>query len=228
MIEARRDDQTVTPAGERLRVAIDGVVLRVAVTHVDDRGSLVEIFNPDWGLDDEALRYVYQSTIRPGKIKGWIVHHIQTDRLLVTFGTCRIVLFDGRDGSPTRHRLEELFVGEQNRTLVTIPPGVWHAVQNVSDREAVFINSPSRAYDHEQPDKYPCAQARTVFGEELYPDVVDGLENEDGVPPPGSSGHRRRSRTSRRPPGWLPSARVRWRRCAARPWCGLGCSTGTG
>ena len=91
----------MTPGGERLRDAIDGVVLRSAVTHPDARGTLVEIFNPDWNLDAEPLRYVYQATIRPGQTKGWVQHRIQTDRLFVSFGTCRIVLFDGREDSPT-------------------------------------------------------------------------------------------------------------------------------
>lgn len=154
MLGSKQDEPTVTPEGERLREGIDGVVLRRAITHVDGRGTLVEVFNPEWSLDAEPLRYVYQASIRPGQVKGWVLHRLQTDRLFFSFGTCRIVLFDGRDHSPTHDRLEELFAGEDNRTLVTIPPGVWHAVQNVGNRDAVFINSPSRAYDHEGPDKY--------------------------------------------------------------------------
>ena len=29
-----------------------------------------------------------------------------------------------------------------------------HAVQNIGHEEAIFINMPSRAYDHADPDKY--------------------------------------------------------------------------
>ena len=35
-----------------------------------------------------------------------------------------------------------------------IPKGVFHAVQNLGQTEAVFINLPTRAYNHEDPDKY--------------------------------------------------------------------------
>ena len=73
-------------------------------------------------------------------------------------------------------RLEELYLGEHNRSLVTIPPGVWHAVQNVSDREAVFINSPSHAYNHEAPDKYRLPLRNDVIPFSLsLPQVADSL-----------------------------------------------------
>jgi dTDP-4-dehydrorhamnose 3,5-epimerase len=37
---------------------------------------------------------------------------------------------------------------------VSIPAGVWHAVQNVGHDEAAFINMPSQPYRHDDPDKY--------------------------------------------------------------------------
>jgi dTDP-4-dehydrorhamnose 3,5-epimerase len=37
---------------------------------------------------------------------------------------------------------------------LSIPAGVYHAVQNVGDREAAFVNLPSQPYQHDDPDKY--------------------------------------------------------------------------
>src|SRR5262245_240162 len=71
MLDARKDPQTVTADGQRVERLIEGVVVRNAVTHEDDRGELSEIFNPAWGVTSEPLVYVYQSMIRPGKLKGW-------------------------------------------------------------------------------------------------------------------------------------------------------------
>jgi dTDP-4-dehydrorhamnose 3,5-epimerase len=31
---------------------------------------------------------------------------------------------------------------------------VWHADQNTGDRDAVLMNFPTRAYHHDNPDKY--------------------------------------------------------------------------
>lgn len=149
-----QDRQTVTPKGERIEPRIAGVVIRPAVTHVDDRGELCEIYNPAWEIHPEPMVYAYQSMVRPGKVKGWIVHHLQDDRLFVSLGTLRIVLYDARDGSPTQGKINEIFLGERNRAMIIIPRGVYHAVQNVSSADAWFINLPTRAYDHANPDKY--------------------------------------------------------------------------
>lgn len=149
-----QDRQTVTPEGLRTDPRIAGVIVRPAVTHVDDRGELCEVFNPAWGLHDAPLVYAYQSMVRPHKVKGWIVHHLQDDRLFVSLGTFRIVLYDAREGSPTQGSINEIFLSERNRAMVIIPRGVYHAVQNVGDTDAYFINLPTRAYDHANPDKY--------------------------------------------------------------------------
>jgi dTDP-4-dehydrorhamnose 3,5-epimerase len=35
-----------------------------------------------------------------------------------------------------------------------IPRGIYHAVQNVGEHDALFINLPTAAYNHSDPDKY--------------------------------------------------------------------------
>src|SRR3954469_6815060 len=123
--------QTVTPEGERVMELIDGVVTRQAITHPDERGTLCEVYNPAWGLSDEPLVYVYQVTIRPGQVKGFVLHRTYSDRLFFSFGPAKVVLYDDRESSPTRGMLNELHFGEHNRAHLVIPPGVWHAVKNV-------------------------------------------------------------------------------------------------
>ena len=147
------DIQTVTSEGTRTAPRIAGVVVRPAVTHVDDRGELCEIYNPAWGIHSEPMVYAYQSMVRPHKVKGWIVHHLQDDRLFVSLGTLRIVLYDARDDSPTKNMINEIFLSERNRAMIIIPKGVYHAVQNVGDCNAYFVNLPTRPYDHAHPDK---------------------------------------------------------------------------
>ena len=88
VLHGAKDQQTVTPEGIRVGPSIDGVRLRPAVTHVDDRGEVCEIFDPRWGIDPSAMVYAYQATIRPGKIKGWIVHRLQEDRIFAAGDTC--------------------------------------------------------------------------------------------------------------------------------------------
>jgi dTDP-4-dehydrorhamnose 3,5-epimerase len=153
-LSGKRDPQTVTPEGKSLKRLIDGVKLRPAITHPDDRGSLCEIFSSQWAIDDGPVCYVYMAMLRPHKIKGWVVHREQDDRLFVTHGTVRFVLYDDRPESPTHKMISELFIGEQNRTLVCVPKGVYHALQNVGDTDATFINVPTKPYNHANPDKF--------------------------------------------------------------------------
>src|ERR671933_41728 len=90
------EPQTVTPAGERLDRFIDGVRLRQAITHSDERGSVTEIYDPAWGFSEEPVVYVYEARIHPGQKKGWVVHFEQDDRLFFSSGSAKIVLYDAR------------------------------------------------------------------------------------------------------------------------------------
>jgi len=154
MLEGRKDGATVTPSGERLEKLIDGVKLRYATTHFDERGELCEIYDPAWGITTEPLVYVYTAIVRPGRVKGWVYHKEQRDRMFILSGFLKIVLYDFREGSLTRGMVNEIHLSERNRGLVVIPPNVAHAVQNTGTIDGVFINMPDRPYNHANPDKY--------------------------------------------------------------------------
>jgi dTDP-4-dehydrorhamnose 3,5-epimerase len=128
--------------------------MRQAITHPDERGTLCEVYDPAWGLNDQPLVYVYQVTIRPGQVKGFVLHKTYSDRLFFSFGTVKVVLYDDREGSPTRGMLNELHFSEHNRGVLVIPPGVWHAVKNVGTSDSMMVNCPTSPYKHEDPDKW--------------------------------------------------------------------------
>ena len=144
----------MTPGGERIGQRIHGVVVRRAVTQTDERGTLCEIFNPAWAVHPAPLVYVYQFTVRPGKIKGWHSHRWHDDRIFISRGEVRVVLYDSRDDSPTHGLINEIFRSGLDRDLMVIPAGVYHAHQNGGSEDALFISMPSRAYDHGDPDVY--------------------------------------------------------------------------
>jgi dTDP-4-dehydrorhamnose 3,5-epimerase len=154
MLDARKDPQTVTADGQRVERLIEGVVVRNAVTHEDDRGELSEIFNPAWGVTSDPLVYVYQAMIRPGKLKGWVYHEHQEDRIFLSCGFLKWVLCDLREDSPTYKMINEITMSERNRKLLVIPRRVAHAAQNIGLNDAMFVNMPTRAYNHGDPDKF--------------------------------------------------------------------------
>src|SRR5262245_43037008 len=152
--ETLRDVPTVTSDGVAIREVIDGVSVRRPPTHVDERGTICEVYDVRWEFTDDDLVYVYHVTVTPGQIKGWVVHLEQNDRMFVYAGVLRVVLYDGRLESPTYDRLNVFHFGTHDRALVSIPAGVYHAVKNVGHSEAAFINLPSQPYRHDDPDKH--------------------------------------------------------------------------
>jgi dTDP-4-dehydrorhamnose 3,5-epimerase len=154
MTQPRKDRQTVTAEGSRLDPVIDGVKIRYTVTQVDERGSLAEIFDPSWKVREEPLAYIYTFTIRPGKTKGWIKHEMQADCIFLVSGTVKFVLFDDRRDSPTYRMINEHYLSDSNRGLITYPAGIYHALQNIGESTATMVNMPTRAYNHNDPDKY--------------------------------------------------------------------------
>jgi dTDP-4-dehydrorhamnose 3,5-epimerase len=151
---APKDAQTADAEGSPVGAGIEGVVTAQRRWHADHRGRLAEVVDFDDSFWDDPVVYGYCFTIRPGRIKGWGMHRKQDDRYFVASGLVRVVLHDGRKGSPTFGQFQEVHFTDHTPGLVRIPAGVWHADQNYGDREAIVMNFPTRPFDREDPDKY--------------------------------------------------------------------------
>lgn len=149
----RAAQQTVDETGALITTRLDGVLEHFPPTHEDERGSLCEIYNLRWDFDDLALVHAYLVTARPGKVKGWACHLNQVDRYFFATGTAKLVLFDARADSPTSGMISESVYSPLRRALVSVPPGVFHAVANIGLDEVMLFNIPSEPYNYESPDK---------------------------------------------------------------------------
>ncbi len=149
-----RNPQTVDSAGERVAPLPEGVVVKPVRTHVDARGSVMEIYDPRWGVHPAEMVYAYAFTVLPGMAKGWGLHREHDDRYVLLRGRLEIVFYDAREDSPTNGLEARFTMSEFERCLITIPSGVWHANRNIGDTECVVINFPTTAYAHDNPDKY--------------------------------------------------------------------------
>src|SRR5438270_66589 len=74
----------------------------------------------------ERFGEIYFSVVYPGAIKAWHLHKRMTLNYAVVSGAIKLVLYDDRDGGPTHGELMELFIGDGNYCLVTVPAGVWN------------------------------------------------------------------------------------------------------
>ncbi|MFQ5809660.1 MAG: dTDP-4-dehydrorhamnose 3,5-epimerase family protein [Armatimonadota bacterium] len=131
---------------------IDGVKMKSLTRHVDDRGYVMEILRRD---DPEFVQFgqAYISTCRPGIVKAWHAHRLQTDNFCVVKGDARIGLYDDREGSPTRGETMDVVIGEGNPMLISIPPLVWHGQACVGAEPSILLNIPTEPYNHDDPDE---------------------------------------------------------------------------
>lgn len=132
---------------------INGVSTQKLRLIPDERGRLMEILRSDWPVF-KKFGQVYMTTNYPGVVKAWHYHTKQTDMVACVKGMVKLVLFDGREGSPTHREVNEFFIGEHNPTLVVIPPGVYHGWKCISESESVVVNCPDELFDYEHPDEH--------------------------------------------------------------------------
>jgi len=152
---AKKDKQSITKDWQFLGAKIiDGVWLQEVKNVPKDNGLLVEIVRSEWLGEHKVIDQVFQVTLIPNGITAWHAHEVTTDRLFVTDGLLKIVLYDSREGSPTYGVINEFRLGSIRPGLLIIPPKVWHGVQNCSSHDAKFLNLVDRAYSYEDPDHW--------------------------------------------------------------------------
>jgi dTDP-4-dehydrorhamnose 3,5-epimerase len=66
----------------------------------------------------------------------------------------KVVLYDARDGSPTKGEVNEFFMGEHRPIVLRIPPLVYHGFKTVSQEEALLVNVSTQVYRHDAPDEF--------------------------------------------------------------------------
>lgn len=131
---------------------IDGVHVMPLRRIPDERGTILHMLRND---DPHFLQFgeIYFTTIYRGVVKGWHRHRDMTLNYACPFGRVKLVLFDDRDGSPTRGTLQEVFLGPDDYALVVIPPGVWNGMKGMSDPFALVANCATHTHDPERTER---------------------------------------------------------------------------
>ena len=131
---------------------IDGVIVKTCIVHADDRGTLVEVVRDD----EPVFRDVRQTTFTiayPGVIKAFHWHKRQWDVWFFASGMAQVVLYDLREGSPTRAETQVLYMGACKPLVVAIPPGVAHGYRVLGTEPAALFYHTTEHYDPADPDE---------------------------------------------------------------------------
>lgn len=132
---------------------IEGVKAQALRSIPDERGWLMEIFRSD-NPDFQKFGQVYVTVAYPRVVKAWHYHRLQTDHFAVVAGMAKVALYDGRNDSPTKGAVMEIFMGERNPLLLIIPPGVMHGFKAIGDERAYLVNCPTELYNYGEPDEF--------------------------------------------------------------------------
>jgi dTDP-4-dehydrorhamnose 3,5-epimerase len=145
---------------------IKGVAVHALRRIPDERGMVMHMLRAD-APHFEGFGEIYFSTIYPGVVKGWHLHRRMTLNYAVVSGMIKLVLYDERDDSPTRSEVMELFVGDQNYVLVTVPPRVWNGFKGVGTAPAIVANCATVPHDPTEIERLEPASPRIPYSWDL-------------------------------------------------------------
>lgn len=125
---------------------IDGVTIIPLRTILDERG-LVRHMMKRTDPHFKEFGEIYFSQIFPNAIKAWHVHRKMELNYAVVSGNIKLVLYDARPESPTYKELQEIFMGEDNYVLVTVPPHVVNGFKAIGNGKAIVANCATIPHD---------------------------------------------------------------------------------
>jgi dTDP-4-dehydrorhamnose 3,5-epimerase len=129
-----------------MRQPIKGVRVIPLRQIVDERGKVMHMLK---ATDPHFLQFgeIYFTCAWPGVVKAWHIHQTMTVNNAVLVGHAKLVMYDLREGSPTKGALQEVFLGEDNYCLVQIPPGIANGYKAYGDRMVVMANCATEPHD---------------------------------------------------------------------------------
>jgi len=163
-----RDVKTVGPGGNRAQpLQIAGVQVFELGNILTRSGWMVEVFRTDWPVVVVSPRQVNYVELNPDSVTDWHCHERQIDHLVGVGGTIKLALWDMREDSPSKGKVEVVRFGALRPVMVVIPPGVWHALRNECGEPAAYLTVTDQVFCYENPDN-----RRLTPGAVEVPDVL--------------------------------------------------------
>jgi len=138
------------PRPSDCRVA--GVEIRPLAVIADERGAVLHMLRAD-APHFQQFGEIYFSLVNPGCVKAWHRHRDMVVNYAVPQGRIRLVVYDDRDGSPTRGAVVDIETGQGSYSLITIPPGTWSGFAAMGAGSALVANCATLPYDANEIDR---------------------------------------------------------------------------
>ena len=133
---------------------IDGVKIIKKKHIIDDRGKILHMLRID---DENFVKFgeIYFSFVNPKKIKAWHSHKLMTLNYVAVHGSIKLVLYDDREGSTTKGKVQEIMLSNKNPYLVSIPPKIWNGFCSANSEDAILANCSDIPHDKDEIVRLP-------------------------------------------------------------------------
>ena len=140
------ENQLHSPIKNSKQTMIEGVKITNLKIMSDERGKVMHMLRED---SDLFIRFgeIYFSLTHPGVVKAWYLHRRMTLNYAVIHGEIQLVIYDDRESSSTRGRLQEIYVSPENYNLVTIPPLLWYGFKCIGRHDGIIANCSTLPHD---------------------------------------------------------------------------------
>ena len=98
---------------------------------------------------------IYFSVAYPYSVKAWHCHKKMTLNYVCMHGKVKLVLYDDREKSETKGKIQEIFMSPEDYFLVTIPPLIWNGFKALENHSSIIANCTDIAHDPEEMLKKP-------------------------------------------------------------------------
>ncbi len=145
-----------------IKSIIEGVQIIKKKEIVDDRGKILHMLRID---DSSYTKFgeIYFSSVNPNKIKAWHIHKLMTLNYVAVHGKIKLVLYDDRDASKTKGKIQEIILSNENHYLVSIPPKIWNGFCSANSKSAILANCSDIPHDKEEIERLPFDDPRFPY-----------------------------------------------------------------
>lgn len=133
---------------------IDGVSLVPLKQFDDERGKVMHMLR----VDDKHFNEfgeIYFSSTYPGVIKGWHRHNEMTLNYVAVSGKAKVVLYDDRQNSNTKGVIQEVYLTQENYSLLIVPPLIWNGFKGIGTQEVILANCATIPHSAEEIERLP-------------------------------------------------------------------------
>jgi dTDP-4-dehydrorhamnose 3,5-epimerase len=118
---------------------IEGVQIIPLKVIKDERGAVKHMIR---STDPYFKQFgeIYFSVTNPGVVKGWKLHKEVFQHMVCPEGQIQMVFYDSRENSKTFKKIQSITFGEENYSLIIVPPNIWYSFKAVSKTHAMIAN----------------------------------------------------------------------------------------